>query len=175
MGEPATGEPATTAGLAEPDGLVENEASWLAIDPLVAYAILRLRSAVFVVEQQCPYLDVDGRDVEAGAQHRWLSPAADPMDVLAYVRVLREGQAVRIGRVVTAPAARGQGLASWLVASTVAAYGEDRELVLDAQAHLVGLYAAVGFSRSGPDFDEDGIRHTPMRRLPKPPSRPTTG
>ncbi|HEY1485360.1 MAG TPA: GNAT family N-acetyltransferase, partial [Micromonosporaceae bacterium] len=56
------------------------------VDATTLYAILRLRSEVFVVEQNCPYQDIDGRDLEAGTRHLWLADA-DPAP-LAYLRIL---------------------------------------------------------------------------------------
>lgn len=145
-------------------------AGWDDLSPRVAYALLRLRVDVFVVEQACPYPELDGRDLEAGAEHRWAHPVGGPETVLAYLRVLDDGpgpDAVpvrRVGRVVAAPAARGRRLAEQLVAEVVAAHGRDGDVVLDAQSHLAGWYARHGFERTGPDFVEDGIPHTPMRR-----------
>lgn len=120
--------------------------------------ILALRVAVFVVEQACPYAEIDGRDTEPGTRHIWL---ADP-GVRAYLRVLDDGDARRIGRVVTAPAARGGGLAARLVDHATATTAGP--WVLDAQAHLEPWYLARGFSVAGPAFVEDGIAHVPMRR-----------
>jgi len=124
------------------------------------YAVLRLRAEVFVVEQDCPYLDPDGRDLEPDTAHLWL--AAPDGTVAAYVRLLTEPTGGhRIGRVVTDPFHRGQRLAGRLVdrALTFA----QRPVVLDAQSHLVRVYARHGFEPEGEDFVEDGIHHTPMR------------
>jgi len=124
------------------------------------YALLQLRSEVFVVEQACSYLDPDGRDLEAGTIHLWLA-AADGT-VAAYVRVLHEpGGGRRIGRVVTAPSRRGRGLAGRLI-DDVLAWAE-APVVLDAQSHLVTVYQRHGFVADGAEFVEDGIPHTPMR------------
>ncbi len=94
-------------------------------------------------------------------------PSGEPVG--AYLRVLLEpsGQR-RVGRVVTAPAARGRGLSGLLVAAVVAEHGGPggSVLVLDAQAHLEGWYARFGFAAAGPAFVEDGIPHVPMRRPP---------
>jgi ElaA protein len=66
-----------------------------AIDPLTLYAILRLRVEVFVVEQSCPYPELDGRDLEPGAELFW---ATDGPDVLATLRVLHDADgALRVG------------------------------------------------------------------------------
>jgi ElaA protein len=144
-------------------------ARWAALDPHVAYALLRLRVDVFVVEQACAYPELDGRDLEPATEHRWAHPAGDPTDVLAYLRVLDDtvpgGPPVRrVGRVVTAARARGRHLADRLVADVVAGHGAAGDIVLDAQSHLADWYARHGFTRDGDDFVEDGIPHTPMRR-----------
>jgi ElaA protein len=139
-------------------------AEWDELSSRAAYALLRLRGDVFVVEQECAYPDLDGRDLEATTEHRWLHPAGDPETVLAYLRVLADPGCLRIGRVVTAPSARGRGLAARLVGDVVATHGPGSDLVLDAQSHLADWYARRGFVRDGDDFVEDGIPHTPMRR-----------
>lgn len=121
------------------------------------YDLLRLRAEVFVVEQECAYLDPDGRDDEPGTRHIWIGSPVD-----AYLRVLDDGDARRIGRVVTRPTARSGGLAARLVEHTLAhTAGPWR---LDAQSHLTGWYARFGFVVCGPEFLEDGIPHTPMER-----------
>ncbi|GAB1642348.1 GNAT family N-acetyltransferase [Krasilnikovia sp. MM14-A1259] len=130
------------------------------LDAATLYAILRLRADVFVVEQKCAYGDLDGRDTEPQARHVWL---ADGDDIRAYLRILDDGEAARIGRVVVAPAARGTGVAGELMTQALTAIG-DRTVVLEAQAHLVGFYAKFGFQQIGPEYLEDGIPHIPMRR-----------
>lgn len=124
------------------------------------YAVLRLRVDVFVVEQDCAYPELDGRDDEPTTEHLWVEVAGD---LAAYVRVLEgEGHAI-IGRVVTAPAHRGHGYAADLIRLALERIGP-REVRIGAQAQLEGWYAQFGFARSGPDYDEDGIRHLPMIR-----------
>lgn len=127
------------------------------------HALLRLRVDVFVVEQACPYPEIDGRDLLDSTEHRWLAPVDDPLEVLTSIRILADGDAHRIGRVVTAPAARGGGLARVLMASAIETFGDD-DLVLDAQSHLVPYYSGMGFVIDGDEFVEDGIPHRPMRR-----------
>jgi len=130
------------------------------LDAITAYRVLRLRSEVFVVEQDCVYGDIDGRDLEPDALHLWVS---DDDELLAYLRVLSgppEGTR-RIGRVVTASHARSQGLAADLVHKALAA--TMGPVVLDAQSYLVGWYEQLGFKIDGEEFLDDGIPHTPMR------------
>jgi ElaA protein len=131
------------------------------LDPSTLYRILALRSEVFVVEQTCVYLDPDGRDLEPGARQFWVE---DDGVVLATLRLLRDDPATaRIGRVATAAAGRGQGLAARLMDRAIEQAGPV-EIVLDAQTYLFDWYSRFGFRRSGPDFDEDGIMHAPMTR-----------
>jgi len=129
------------------------------IDPVVLYEILRLRVDVFVVEQECPYPELDGRDLEPTARLLWFTD--DDARVLATLRVLHDGDDRRIGRVATAAAARGRGLAADLMRAAVTAC-EGRLIRLDAQAHLSGWYARFGFVVDGDEFLEDGIPHLPM-------------
>lgn len=132
-----------------------------ALAPATLYAILRLRAEVFVVEQGCAYLDPDGRDLEATARQVY---AERDGVLLGALRVLEESDgSVRIGRVVTAPAARSAGVATALVEHALVLVG-GRVAVLNAQAHLEGFYERFGFSRSGPNFVEDAIPHVPMTR-----------
>jgi len=130
------------------------------LSPSVLYGILKLRSDVFVVEQECVYPDVDGRDLEPDALHLWSE--ADGA-VVAYLRVLNgpPDGASRIGRVVTAPSARSQGLAAALVHKALAA--TMGPVVLDAQSYLVEWYRGLGFQVIGDEYLDDGIPHVPMR------------
>ena len=139
------------------------------LDSAVAYAAWRLRQQVFVVEQQCPYPDLDGRDLEAGTRHVLLQDD-DSDALLGYARVLDDDPLWRIGRVVLAPSARGRGLAD-VVMRTALSVASARIVVLDAQAPLAGWYASFGFEVSGPEFLEDGIPHLPMTK-PMPPPQP---
>ena len=121
--------------------------------------LARLRSEVFVVEQDCVYLDLDGRDIDA--EHHWIESGGS---IVAAARTLTEPDgAVRIGRVVTSFDARSAGLASSLMAALVERYGS-ADLVLEAQSHLAEWYGRFGFEVVGDEYLEDGIPHVPMRR-----------
>ncbi|MGN9776603.1 GNAT family N-acetyltransferase [Micromonospora sp. H33] len=136
-------------------------ASFADLSARTFHDLLRLRIDVFVVEQACPYPELDGRDVEPGTRHVWLEEDGVP---LAYLRILADPDGVaRIGRVVVARQARGGGYAGRLMRAALAEVG-DRPSVLEAQSHLVDFYARHGFAVSGPQYVEDGIPHTPMRR-----------
>ena len=136
-----------------------------ALDAPTAYAVWRLRQDVFVVEQECPYPDLDGRDVEPTTRHVVLFDEGDV--VVGTLRVLDDGDWARIGRVVVAPPARGRGMAAVLMDEAMALCG-DREVRLDAQTGLTGFYEGYGFEVTGPEFDEDGIMHVPMSRPRRP-------
>ena len=142
-------------------GITVEALSFVDLDAATAYAIWRLRQDVFVVEQECPYPDLDGRDTEPGTVHVVMREGDD---VVGYARVLDDGEEWRIGRVVLAPAARGRGLADWLMTAALEAC-PGRPAVLDAQSPLVGWYNKFGFAVDGEEFLEDGIPHVPMRRL----------
>ncbi len=137
------------------------QASFEEFDAPTLYAVLRLRVDVFVVEQGCPYPEIDGRDDEPGTVHLWIPGAAVP---LGYLRILTDGPRLRrIGRVVVAREHRGTGLADELMRCAIELLGSDA-CVLDAQSPLVGFYRNFGFEVSGAEFLEDGIPHTPMAR-----------
>lgn len=124
------------------------------------YAMCRLRQEVFVVEQECPYPDLDGRDTEVGTRHVLMTTEDDVL--VGYARVLDDTHVWRIGRVVLAPAARGKGLADHVM-ETALQVCVDRDVVLDAQAPLAAWYESLGFAVDGEEFLEDGIPHVPMR------------
>lgn len=129
------------------------------LSPRVGYEVWRLRQDVFVVEQDCPYADLDGRDLESGTRHLVLM---DAEQVVGTLRILDDRTVWRIGRVVLARQVRGKGLADDMLIAALAATA-DRDVVLDAQSPLVGWYAKHGFEVAGDEFVEDGIPHRPMR------------
>jgi ElaA protein len=137
-------------------------ATWDDLTPRQAHDLIRLRVDVFVVEQECCYPELDGRDVESATEHVWTADAGGPT---AYLRVLEDGAALRVGRVCTRKDARGDGLAALLMADVLRRH-RDRAIVLDAQSYLAGWYERYGFTVTGPEFLDDGIPHTPMRRDP---------
>lgn len=127
-------------------------------------SILRLRAEVFVIEQDTPYQDVDGRDLDRGTFHYWFGGGDG--EVTAYLRVLTEPDGeMRIGRVCTALSARGKGLAYQLMAAAVEDLSAVRS-VLDSQVYARGFYERFGYVAEGEEYlDEDGIPHITMRRL----------
>ncbi len=118
--------------------------------------VLALRVAVFVVEQACPYQEVDGRDTEPGTWHAWIT---DGSETLSYLRVLTEpGGTRRIGRVCTSVAGRRRGgLSAQLMRAALAEIG-DHPSVLDAQTYVRAFYEGFGFVAQGAEFVEEGSR-----------------
>ena len=145
-----------------PSDLRMRRARFAELTPFEVYRLCRLRVDVFVVEQECPYPELDGRDLEPATVHLWFETDGE---ITATIRVLDDGVSRAIGRVATAAAFRGQGLAARLIEEGMALYG-DVPITLGAQAHLEGWYGRFGFRRSGPGYVEDGIPHVPMRREP---------
>lgn len=134
------------------------------IDPTTLYRILWLRVSVFVVEQKVAYPEIDGREIEPGAELLWTEEGEA---VLATLRILQDDGALRIGRVATAAAARGRGYGADLMRAAIERC-ERRDpgapINLDALLPLEGWYTRFGFARSGEPYEEDGVTHIPMRR-----------
>jgi ElaA protein len=135
-------------------------ASFDELDKRTAYLLFALRESVFVVEQSCPYPELDGRDLEPGTRHVWVQHDGSPV---AYLRILEDAGEARIGRVLVARSHRGQGLADALMRAALAQIGA-RAMRLDAQSYLAGWYTRFGFEQSGDEFLDDGIPHVPMKR-----------
>jgi ElaA protein len=129
------------------------------------YDALQLRCRVFVLEQG-PYLDPDGRD-----RRSWhlLGRAADGA-LVSYLRVADPGvnyDEPSIGRVITAPEARGNGSGRALMTEGLAGcerYWPEHAVRISAQAHLERFYGSLGFVRVGENYIEDAIPHVEMVR-----------
>ncbi|AUG99574.1 GNAT family N-acetyltransferase [Pectobacteriaceae bacterium CE70] len=139
------------------------------IDDLNLYSlhdILLLRNQVFVVEQHCPYQDIDGRDLTVGNRH---VTAYQNGKLVAYARILAphsDHDAVKIGRVIVASPARGEHVGHQLMEHVLivsARHWPKKPLFLSAQVHLQRFYSQFGFMTTGDVYDEDGIPHIDMR------------
>jgi ElaA protein len=133
------------------------------LDVRTAYLLWQLRETVFVVEQECAYLELDGRDLEPGTRHLWVEEAGAP---IGYLRVLDDGDHARIGRVLVARTHRGLGVSGALMQAAMDLLA-GRPSRLDAQSPLASWYASYGYRQDGEEFVEDGIPHVPMRRDPR--------
>lgn len=127
------------------------------------YWILKLRSDVFVVEQQCIYLDCDGKDVRA--QHLYVEK---DHEIVGYLRILDKGQTfdtLAIGRVVVREDYRRIGLARHMMNKAImfiSDYLKEDVVRLSAQQHLIEFYKSVGFYTISEGYEEDGIPHIDM-------------
>jgi len=130
------------------------------------YDILALRTAIFIVEQNCPYQDSDGAD--RVSHHLWTRGASGEM--AAYLRVVPPGVKYAepsLGRITTASSARGTGLGRALVIEGIARvesmYGPVA-IRIGAQRYLLRFYEQLGFVSTGYEYEEDEIPHTEMLR-----------
>ncbi len=128
------------------------------------YAILWLRAKVFIVEQNCPYQDLDGKDQKS--YH--VIGVKDDM-IAAYSRIIPPGVSYEnyssIGRVVCDPSARGNGLGKTLMRFSIDTCKElypDKPIKISAQTYLQRFYNALGFAEVGDEYLEDNIPHIQM-------------
>jgi ElaA protein len=137
-----------------------------ALTPLELYEMLQLRSEVFVVEQACPFQDMDGADMEA--MH--LMGVKDGR-LVAYARCFAAGKKfaeASIGRVVTHMSARGGGIGHVLMkeaTSSLIRHFGSQAIRIGAQARLEKFYNQHGFVKNGQPYIEDGIPHIEMLRV----------
>lgn len=126
------------------------------------FEIYKLRVSVFIVEQECPYQDID--DADKLAYHVWLR---DEDGIEAYARVLPAGAAfptAAFGRVIAVK--RRCGLGTKIVAAAIETardnLGADK-ITIEAQSYARGLYEKEGFKQTSEEFLEDGIPHIQMQ------------
>ena len=135
------------------------------LSPQTLYEILALRQEVFVVEQNCPYQDCDGKDLQS-----WhLMGRNASGQLICYTRLLPKGLAypeyVSIGRVVSAPSARGTGAGKILMQESIRMCRQlfgNQSIKIGAQSYLLKFYEGFGFQSTGAEYLEDGIPHTKM-------------
>ncbi|MGM0126270.1 ElaA protein [Enterococcus sp. AZ194] len=124
------------------------------------FEMIKTRIAVFVVEQNCPYQEVDELD-----RHSWHTYLGTSEDVQAYTRVYLTEEAVHIGRVLVKEVYRKQKLGKLIVQSTldwIKRTFPNQPIVISAQAHLQPFYEAFGFEVTSAVYLEDGIPHIDM-------------
>ena len=128
------------------------------------YDIMSLRTAVFVVEQRCPYQDPDG--VDKVSHHLWCRGSAG--EIAAYLRIVPPSvkyEEPSLGRIITSAEARGTGLGMLLVREGITrlhALHGSTPIRIGAQRYLLRFYERLGFRTTGLDYDEDGIPHSEM-------------
>jgi ElaA protein len=132
------------------------------------YAIMQLRAEVFIVEQNCPYQDADGKDLKSWHLMGYSDSAGSKLVV--YARLLPQNVSyaeASIGRVVSSPAVRGTGAGRELMKQCIVEmkklFGEI-PIRIGAQMYLQKFYEDFEFVREGDEYDEDGIPHVIMLR-----------
>ena len=127
------------------------------------YTILALRSEVFIVEQNCVYQDVDGKDKKSFHLMAW-----NGNELIAYTRIVPPGisfSEASIGRVITSARYRGLGIGVTLLEKsihhTLESY-QTHQIRIGAQLYLQKFYEGFGFIAQGEEFLEDGIPHIEM-------------
>jgi ElaA protein len=136
------------------------------LSPRQLYDLLKLRVDIFVVEQQCPYPELDDKDTQPGVVHLL---AYRNNDIVAYARLLPKGLSyneVSIGRVVVRETERCNQLGHQLMATALEQcqkFWPDESITIGAQAHLQRFYARYGFIPVSEPYLEDGIPHIDMR------------
>ncbi len=129
------------------------------------YDLLRMRVDVFVVEQNCPYPELDGKDIDA--LHLRLMARGELLGSTRILKPYGGDHPAKIGRVVVSPAHRGKRLGDALMKESVAACEKlfpANSIALSAQAHLRRFYESFGFVKTSEEYLEDGIPHIDMVR-----------
>ena len=136
------------------------------LTPHELYAILRLRSEVFVVEQNCVFQDMDNKDQDSYHLMGW-----ENNSLAGYTRLVPPGVCYEfpsIGRVVSSPGARKTGIGKILMSKSIEEaarlFGKN-SIRIGAQIYLKKFYESFGFEQSSDIYDEDGIDHIEMTRL----------
>lgn len=140
--------------------------SWQELSSDELYQLLRLRSEIFVVEQECAYQDLDNQDKTA----RHLLVTTENKQLVAYSRIYEtvlEGCRYRaIGRVCTKQSVRGQGIALRMMKQAISSVESNRPLpiTISAQSYLQSFYESLDFKVASEPYLEDGIPHIRMIR-----------
>lgn len=133
------------------------------IHPADLHGVLRVRQDVFIIEQNCPYPDIDDIDIDPHTQHHWV--AEDGVVVSTMRSYLDAGGIAHVGRVATRPACRGRGYSRRLMDEAIARLTAEFPgfvIQIGAQAYLREWYETFGYRVSGDGYVEDGIPHLPM-------------
>ena len=131
------------------------------LDVIEFYQILKLRIDTFVVEQERIYHELDAKDLEAVHVFHTNKDG----EIEAYARVFEEGEHLVFGRVVTAKSSRGQGLGGKLIREILQLCSEKwagKEIKIEAQEQVVGLYKKYGFEEVGRSFIFESTPHVTM-------------
>lgn len=127
------------------------------------YKILALRNEIFIVEQECPYLDCDGKDFNS--YHLF---AKENGEIVAYLRILEKGVSydeISIGRVAVKQSYRGRGISREMMLKAIDFIENnlfENTIKIQAQAYLLKFYSSLGFKAVSEEYLEDNIPHIDM-------------
>lgn len=126
------------------------------------YQIYKLRVDVFVVEQQCPYHEIDDIDLES--YHIYLQD--DNSKIISYCRLYQQNNTYHIGRVISSTRRKGYGTQ---IMKTALEFAEQTlhadSIIIEAQTYAKNFYEKLGFTQTSEPFDEDGIPHIQMKYI----------
>ena len=126
------------------------------------YKIYKLRVDVFVVEQQCPYHEIDDIDLES--YHIYLQD--DNSKILSYCRLYQQNNTYHIGRVISSTRRKGYGAQIMKTALEFAGQTLHADsIIIEAQTYAKNFYEKLGFTQTSEPFDEDGIEHIQMKYI----------
>lgn len=127
------------------------------------YKILALRNEVFIVEQECPYLDCDDKDLNS--YHLFLRENGE---IVSYLRILEKGVSydeISIGRVAVKKSYRGKGISRKMMLKAIEFIENnlsENTIKIQAQAYLLDFYSSLGFKAVSEEYLEDNIPHIDM-------------
>ena len=136
------------------------------------YELMKVRQAVFVLEQDCIYQDIDDLDRNSWHLMGWKNYASAKQQLLAYLRVVFADYQYKepsIGRVLIIQEFRGMGLGKELLNQALIKIAQEypkQSIRISAQQHLEHFYSQFGFSQVSEPYDEDGIMHIKMLKHP---------
>jgi len=136
--------------------------AWNDLTPKTLYKILALRADVFVVGQDCAYLDPDGKDEKALHLCAFIEN-----ELIGYSRLFLDQTPCLIGRVVVHPKHRGKNIGRKLMQESIATVPKSTPVLISAQERLKIFYESLGFAQSAEGYLEDGIPHIPMILPPR--------
>ncbi|WP_270304841.1 GNAT family N-acetyltransferase [Terrisporobacter petrolearius] len=127
------------------------------------YKILALRNEIFIVEQDCPYLDCDDKDLNS--YHLFLRENGE---IVSYLRILEKGVSydeISIGRVAVKKSYRGKGISRKMMQKAIEFIENnlsENTIKIQAQAYLLDFYSSLGFKAVSEEYLEDNIPHIDM-------------
>ena len=135
---------------------------WEELNKEELYEILRLRSEIFIVEQECPYQDIDNKDIFSKHCFGKINN-----EIVCYTRVFLNEDPNIIGRLLVKKQFRNKGIGREIMRRSINIISKEKVIFISAQSYLKGFYESLGFIKKGKKYLEDGIIHIPMYLNPR--------